>query len=475
MREEKSVDLQFPVVHLRPARNWVNDPNGLVYHDGQYHVFFQYNPESARHGNVHWGHFVSEDLCRWDLLPEALAPSVSGPDRDGVWSGNAISHGGGLVAFFSAKDDGRFDQPVAIARSRDGVTFVKDEQLAVPAAPAGTSMFRDPFVWWDGTRWRMLVGASLDDGQGAALQFVATDRNRLVDWRYEGVFFSHAPQALPGGQDTGSGWECVQIIPLTDELDAVLTSAWEPVDGAKCAVGWVGTTRDGAFYAGSVQRLDYGPDFYAPAIMRTPAGRTLLWGWIWEARDERIVGAPSSWIDEVGWAGMLSLPRELFAREDGRIGQRPAVELEDLRGRPLLNHVGSSPVPLGMLERACELRLRLEGDAGLRVTTSLDGREYLEIRRVAESGDVVVDRDHSSLDDRAKRGSWNLPCDGDHADLRVVIDHSVVEVFTAAGDALTCRFYPVSPDPWRAFTTGMGRHLVAAWALHPLQIIVPRW
>jgi len=69
-------DLHFPVLHLRPARNWVNDPNGLVYHDGQYHVFFQYNPESARHGNVHWGHFVSEDLCRWDLLPEALAPSV---------------------------------------------------------------------------------------------------------------------------------------------------------------------------------------------------------------------------------------------------------------------------------------------------------------------------------------------------------------------------------------------------------------
>jgi sucrose-6-phosphate hydrolase SacC (GH32 family) len=67
------------------------------------------------------------------------------------------------------------------------------------------------FVWWDGTRWRMLVGASLDDGQGAALQFVATDRDRLVDWRYEGVFFSHAPQALPGGQDTGSGGQFASV------------------------------------------------------------------------------------------------------------------------------------------------------------------------------------------------------------------------------------------------------------------------
>lgn len=95
-------DPHFPVAHLRPPRNWINDPNGLVFHDGHYHVCYQYNPHGATHANMHWGHFRSPDLLSWEPLPVALSPTPGGLDADGCFSGNAVSDGERLVAFYSA-------------------------------------------------------------------------------------------------------------------------------------------------------------------------------------------------------------------------------------------------------------------------------------------------------------------------------------------------------------------------------------
>ncbi len=81
----------LPSLHLRPRRNWINDPTGLVLHNGSYHVFHQYNPNSAKWGDMHWGHFRSADLINWQEEPVALAPTQGGEDADGVFSGNAVS------------------------------------------------------------------------------------------------------------------------------------------------------------------------------------------------------------------------------------------------------------------------------------------------------------------------------------------------------------------------------------------------
>lgn len=298
-------DPHFPAFHLRPPSNWVNDPNGLVFHDGHYHVFFQYNPHSARHAAMHWGHFRSADLVHWELLPIALSPTPGGADADGVWSGNAVTGlDGDLIAFYSAKRDDRWYQPVTAARSGDGgSTFAKRDGLLIAEPPAGTTMFRDPYVWRDGERWRMLVGAALDDGRGAALQYESQD---LEHWTYDGFFLARSPEPLPGGRDTEEGWECAQYAPLGDGRGAVLVSAWDPDEGALCTAAWPGHEQDGAFVAGAPQRLDHGPDFYAPALLPAPDGRMLMWAWIWEARDEERVGAPSDWTDEAGWAACLA-------------------------------------------------------------------------------------------------------------------------------------------------------------------------
>ncbi|WP_425826684.1 glycoside hydrolase family 32 protein [Streptomyces fractus] len=455
-------DPHFPAFHLRPPLGWVNDPNGLVFHDGHYHVFFQYNPQSARHSAMHWGHFRSADLLHWELLPIALAPTPDGEDSDGVWSGNAVTGpDGDLVAFYSAKRDDRWYQPVTAARSTDGgVTFAKRDGLLIAEPPTGTTMFRDPYVWRDGERWRMLVGAALDDGRGVAVQYESHD---LESWAYKGVFLARSPEPLPGGRDTEEGWECAQYAPFGDGRGAVLVSAWDPNEGALCTAAWPGREEDGAFVAESPQRLDHGPDFYAPALLPAPDGRMLMWAWIWEARDEERVGAPSDWTDEVGWAGMLSVPREVSLDAAGTLRQRPAAEIDRLRGLRRVHVEGVGAAGLGDIGRSTDVVARLGTDSGLRVVTSSDGDEFLDVRRDAETGDVVVDRSSASLDSRAKRGSWRLPAAPGPVELRVLLDGSVAEIFTADGQALTARFYPVGDADWRLVTTGTDAYAVDAW------------
>ncbi|MDT0309232.1 glycoside hydrolase family 32 protein [Streptomyces sp. DSM 44917] len=464
-------DPHFPAVHLRPPRHWVNDPNGLAFHDGHYHVYFQYNPHSARHDAMHWGHFRSRDLLRWELLPPALAPTPGGEDAEGVWSGNAVSHGGRLTAFYSAKRPDRWYQPVAAATSEDGGrTFTKRPGLLIPEPPEGLTLFRDPYVWREEDRWRMLVGAGLADGRGAAVHYASAGPEDLEHWEYRGVFLARAPQSLPGGGDTEEGWECAQYAPAGDGRGTLVISAWDPEEGARCAVAWPGREEGGAFAAGEPQRLDHGPDFYAPALLPAPDGRTLLWAWIWEARDEERVGAPSAWTDEAGWAGMLSLPRELSLGADGRVRQRPARELTALRGPRRISAAGQGPAALGRIAPAADLEVTLSGDAGMRLAGSADGREYLELRRDPDSGEVVADRDRASLDPRAKGGAWRLPAgdgDGATARLRILLDHSVAEIFTEDGRALTLRCYPVGGAAWSAHATGGAAWAVDAWDLDP--------
>ncbi|QOV40864.1 glycoside hydrolase family 32 protein [Streptomyces ferrugineus] len=473
MRQAVTLDSHFPAVHLRPPAHWINDPNGLVFHDGHYHVYFQYNPHSARHADMHWGHFRSPDLVRWEPMPVALAPTPGGHDEGGIWSGNAVSHDGRLTAFYSAHHPGRRHQPVTAAVSYDGgTTFSKHDRLLIPDAPEGTTMFRDPYVWRDGDRWRMLVGAALADGRGAALQYASDDLN---DWSYQGIFLARPPHPLPGGRNTEAGWECAQYAAFPDGTGAVLASAWNPEEGASCAIYWPGRAQDGAFHAGSPRLLDHGPDFYAPALLRAPDGRWLMWAWVWEARDEERVGAPSTWTDEAGWAGMLSVPRELTPGSDGELIQQPARELLALRGERRIAAAGKAsaeqPVVLGEVARATDLTLNLERGGRLRLLTSPDGTEYLDIVHHLVTGEVVVDRDHASLDSRAKRGSWRLPSEGSTTTLRILLDHSVAEIFTAAGRTLTLRFYPVGDGPWRVQMGATGRaeaaYTVGAWDLTP--------
>lgn len=468
------VDPHLPAVHLRPPRNWINDPNGLVFHDGHYHVFFQYNPHSAEHANMHWGHFRSPDLLHWELLPVALAPTPGGDDADGCFSGNAISHDEQLIAFYSANRTDRWWQPVTTAASHDGGrTWTKRPELLIPEPPTGTTMYRDPYVWRQDGQWRMLVGAALDDGSGAALLYESSD---LEDWEYRGPFLASNLAAAADDSTTGTGWECPQYATF-GERGALIVSDWDPQDGPRSVIVHSGKEVHGRFSASAPVPLDHGPDFYAPALLRAPDGRWLLWGWAWEARD-------ADWAREAGWAGILTLPREVTLTDDGSVRQQPARELLGLRTELVLHRTGQvtedQPVELGEVSRTCDLTAVLRSDgagaSGLRLVTSRDGAEYLDIRLDPAAGQIVVDRNQASRDPRAQGGAYAMPCPaasvlGASVELRIVVDRSVIELYLSTGQALTLRFYPSDDGPWRlqARTTGTGQALFAveAWDLHP--------
>lgn len=467
------------MAHLRPPRNWINDPNGLVFHDGHFHVSYQYNPYGATHANMHWGHFRSPDLLTWEPLPIALSPTPGGVDADGCFSGNAVSEGDRLIAFYSAHREDRSPQhqPVTCAVSHDdGRTFRPRGELLITELPDGCTMYRDPYVWQEDDAWRMLVGAALADGRATVLLYESPD---LENWNYRGPFATRHPEPIGGTEQlTGEGWECPQYLPAAGGLSALIFSTWSEPTGPMRVAALIGEEYDDQFKGGSPVWVDHGPDCYAPALMRAPGGRWLLWGWSWEARDE-------SWAIKDGWAGVLTLPREIYVDDDSMLHQQPAAELLALRGEHTVHATGEThgpqPADLGSVGRAFDLTARLEptADAALRLLTDPDGSEYLDIRLDTEAGELVVDREHASLDTRAHGGSYRMPCPTDRpVDLRVVVDHSIAEIFlTTTGQVLTLRFYPTGHGPWRLQArTAPGMRLgyaIDAWELHPLVIKVP--
>ncbi|MFJ8054218.1 glycoside hydrolase family 32 protein [Streptomyces luteogriseus] len=467
-------DPHLPVAHLRPPRNWINDPNGLAFHDGHYHVCFQYNPYGPEHANMHWGHFRSPDLLDWEELPVALTPTPGGEDAEGCFSGNAVSDGDRLVAFYSAFRTDRWAQPVTTAESRDsGVTWTPRGRLLIPELPEGATMYRDPYVWREAGRWRMLVGSAQADGRAAALLYESDDLER---WEYQGPFLAGAPQAVAPDADTGLGWECPQYLHANGR-GALLLGAWDPELGPRRTVVYPGREQNGRFLADAPALLDHGPDFYAPALLPGPDGRWLLWGWAWEARDPE-------WVREAGWAGLLTFPREVTLAENGSVRQRPAAELLALRAEHAVTAVGETRATavLGTVGPSFDLTARLEprtatSATGLRLVTSADGTEYLDVRIDAGAGELVVDRDHASLDPRAHGGVFRIPCPeaqvaaGAPVELRLVVDRSVAELYLPSGKVLTLRFYPTGGTSWRIEARSGGEgvlgYTVGAWNLRP--------
>ena len=198
-----------PQFHFTPATNWMNDPNGMVFFEGEWHLFYQYNPHGNTWGHMSWGHAVSRDLVRWEHLPLALA------EEDGamIFSGSAVvdwKNTGGfgeggkapLVAIYTGHREGRQDQRIAhsLDHGRTWTKFAGNPVLDVKMAD-----FRDPKVFWhDATsRWVMVVALSAEK----KVHFY--DSSNFKEWKYAGEFG-------PAGA-TGGLWECPDLFPLAIE------------------------------------------------------------------------------------------------------------------------------------------------------------------------------------------------------------------------------------------------------------------
>ena len=328
-----SKDPLRPQYHLLPAANWMNDPNGPIYWNGNYHIFYQYNPGGAKWGDMHWAHAVSPDMIHWRHMPVAVSPRPNGPDRDGCFSGSTIIHNGIPTILYTGV---RSTSPEN-ATLRDGthnfhesqcLAICQDPELrwwttlpapVIASPPIGMTVtgFRDPCVWKDGSWWYMALGSGISKKGGCVLLY----RSRsLRSWEYLHPLIvgrwngeSHIDPV-----DSGEMWECPDFFEL-DGQHVLLYST-------ERKVSWLIGQLDRAsmtFHPQSHGLLDTGA-FYAPKSMLDEHGRRVLWGWIPETR-------PESQYEQAGWAGSMALPRVLKVNCDNMLEIRPLPELQSLR------------------------------------------------------------------------------------------------------------------------------------------------
>lgn len=310
--------------HFMPQTGWLNDPNGLIYYEGKYHYFFQYNPYYGHWDYMHWGHAVSDDMLHWEYLPIALAPSEDYDNhmRGGCFSGSAIEHDGKLFLMFTGvTNDGKgFEQTQCIACSKDGIHFEKYEGNPVLTAPDGVPawLFRDPKVWKHEDIYYMVCGASCDN-KGQALLYRSKD---MFHW----TFFNVLAESRG---EWGYMWECPDFYPMGDKY--VLT--FSPMGaGEHTSVYLVGDFdyETGKFHYYVYDEIDWGLDYYAPQSFRAPDGRRIVVGWAneWEWMPFWKDWGPTY---KEGWCGFFNLPREVHMMENGTLQFIPVKELETIR------------------------------------------------------------------------------------------------------------------------------------------------
>jgi sucrose-6-phosphate hydrolase SacC (GH32 family) len=271
-----------PQSHFTPARNWMNDPNGLVFHNGKYHLFYQHNPQGNIWGNMSWGHATSTDLFQWEHLPVA----ITFDETFGIFSGSAVvdyknSSGFGslanppMVAIYTAHHHDKSGQSQHIAYSLDeGLTWVKYE--GNPVLDLGMKDFRDPKVSYETATdtWLMTVAKP----EEFKISFFRS--SDLKSWH-------HLSDFGPLGA-TGGCWECPDLITLSDEngeskwvlLISLNPGGYSGGSGTQYFIGhWDGTN----FVADSdeVRWIDYGRDNYAGVTFHnTPDNEKIFIGWM---------------------------------------------------------------------------------------------------------------------------------------------------------------------------------------------------
>jgi beta-fructofuranosidase len=396
-----------PIFHVTAPAQWINDPNGPIFHKGYYHLFYQLHPFSDQDGTKYWGHVRSRDLVNWEHLPIALAPS-NDKGEQAIWSGSCTINGQGEPMIFYtsiALGKSAFDHAEQWAAIGD------DDLIHWKKSPANPALsealhgerkiydWRDPFVFHDRQKTFLVTGGHLaKDGQAAVNIYEAQDP-ALTQWKYRGVLFQipDAPTA-----------ECPNFFKLGDRWVLFVS----PYGKVQYFVGDFDpeTCR---FTARTHGLVDYGPNFYAPNTMLLPDGGRLVWGWV------------NGFSSGRGWNGCLSLPRQLSLSKDGELKQVPATELTRLRGRPVVwrnihSEMAGKALPLpqtNTLEVLAEIDLEKAKAVELAFNNS-----------ITDVKPLVVNFDGAQLRVMDVKAPCPLAGGQRKLNLRIFVDRSVLEV-----------------------------------------------
>ncbi len=498
-RESLPLDCMRQRYHFMAPKGWINDPNGLIFYRGKYHLFYQYNPGGVEWDQMHWGHAVSGDLLHWKHLPEALAPGqwYDNGARGGCFSGTALEEDGLLYLFYTGVHEGPGGtvQAQCMACSRDGLRFEKYAKNPVLYAPEGIeeAHFRDPKVWKEGNIYYMLC-AGKRNGLGSLLLFRSQNK---TDWTYVG-------SPLQNDGSLGVMWECpdffclggrdviclslegAALFPAMEQfgqgtvqqedflrLESIvqpeLSEAMRPgmvqQDGFmqpdrvqripdrgdyRVSVAFVGKLdrKTGTFLLENMCQIDYGTEYYAPQTLADEKGRRLMlaWGGGWPWMPWWRGHGPT---ENEGWRGFMALPREVRMDADGKLYFLPVSEAAGLRKETLMQKEDfwlrpEEPLCLCREEAAFEAELEFLRpiDGSLQFVLRQSGCRKTTVKLDFEAGVLSVDKTHSDGYGTGITRSplWTPP--GELLRLHLYLDRCGLELFADAGRTVhSCNIY----------------------------------
>lgn len=468
-----------PVYHHTPVYGWMNDPNGMFYKDGVYHLYFQYNPYGSMWANMTWGHSTSTDLTHWTYEGTAIVPDAWGAIFSGscvVDKDNTAGLGkGAVVAFYtSAKSTPWGDvQSQSMAYSLDnGKTFIKYEHN--PILTSTERDFRDPKVFWyaPGKHWVMMLAV------GQEMQIYSS--GNLKDWKKESSF--GAMQGAHGGV-----WECPDLVEVavegSKEKKWVLICNLNPGGpfGGSAAQYFVGSFDGKKFVNESSTQtkwLDWGKDNYATVTWsNAPAGRCIALGWMsnWQYANN---------VPTTQYRSANTLARDLTLYRVGGelyLKSKPSPEIKKARAEekkiPTFEVKGNYEVASLLADNkgAYEIEMTIENKGTSKIDFSLMNEKgekvamYYDVVRKqfvmdrSASGIVGFSRDFPAVTVAPVRNT-------DQIHLRLFIDRSSVEVFGEDGEyVMTNLVFPAEPYNRMVFSSDKGSYIVKSMNVYRLQ------
>lgn len=412
-----------PAYHHTPQYGWMNDPNGMFYKDGEWHLYYQYNPYGSLWENMTWGHSVSKDLVHWEALPLAIEADALGTIFSGscvVDKDNTAGFGkNAVIAFYTSAGEA---QTQSMAYSTDGGrTFNKYGKN--PVVTFNAPDFRDPKVfWYDGTnRWIMMLAV------GQEMQIWSSAN--LKDWQKESSFGSEYG-------NHGGVWECPDLLKIEDKWVLICNINPGGPFGGSATQYFVGDFDGHKFTCESMPKvtkwLDYGKDHYATvSFSNAPDGRTVVLAWMsnWQYANQ---------VPTRQFRSANSIARDLGLFKDGEetyVSVIPSKETLAMRGKKIKNPTDACEI---VVDVKGSMELTLSNTKGEKVVMKYDAQKQTFAMDRKQSGDISFSE--------AFPIETTAPTHGALKQLRLFIDHSSIEAFAGDGKmAMTNLVFPNEP------------------------------
>lgn len=418
--------------HFAPWKNWMNDPNGLCWFQGYYHMFYQCNPHGQEWSNMYWGHAASQDLVHWTHLPIVLAPQeeiLANPEvmKGGAFSGCAVADKEEVIFYLTRhrgplQDGEDTIEQQWMMRSRDMIHFT-EEKCVIENPPNEASFdFRDPKVLKIGESWYMVLGSAIK-GQGAILLYQSQDREH---WQY-------VHPLLIEEQNQIRCFECPDLMELDGRFLA-LGAFMEHYDNCgryQMSRYYIGDWQDQKLSTVKEGWFDFGSNCYAMQSFEHQ-GRRISIGWVSDFYGEHVEYRDGAY-------GSMTLPRQLHIRND-RLYVMPVEEVALLRGAILYQGGGENIVMPKIEGNAYRAKIQFTENTFFTILLGRDKERSISLIHDVKGLRIVTKG--------VKSEGIDFAADVEEVrDLEIYMDRRVVEVYVNEGEAVGTKvFYNTSQD-----------------------------